>query len=77
MTGSKFEIAGHTDDVGNDNNNKTLSQNRANSVLEYLVSKGISKANFTAVGYGETKPVAPNSTEEGRQSNRRVEIIFR
>lgn len=77
MTGSKFEIAGHTDDVGNDAANKTLSQNRANSVLEYLVSKGISKANFTAVGYGETKPVAPNSTEEGRQSNRRVEIIFR
>lgn len=77
MSGSKFEIAGHTDDVGNDVANKTLSQNRANSVLEYLASKGISKSNFTAVGYGETKPVAPNSTEDGRQSNRRVEIIFR
>jgi len=77
MSGSKFEIAGHTDDVGNDVANKTLSQNRANSVLDYLVSKGISKSNFTAVGYGETKPVSSNSTEDGRQSNRRVEIIFR
>ena len=77
MSGSKFEIAGHTDDVGNDAANKTLSQNRANAVLDYLVSKGISKSNFTAVGYGKTKPIATNSTEDGRQANRRVEIIFR
>ncbi len=77
MSGSKFEIAGHTDDVGTDANNKALSQNRANSVLDYLVSKGISKSNFTAVGYGKNKPVESNSTEDGRQANRRVEIIFR
>lgn len=70
----KLEIAGHTDNVGTDEANLALSQNRALAVVNYLVSKGISKDRLVAKGYGKTKPVADNTTNEGRQKNRRVEF---
>lgn len=70
----KVEIHGHTDNVGNAGNNQTLSQNRANSVRTYLISKGCKENQLTATGFGETKPVANNDGEEGRSKNRRVEI---
>jgi outer membrane protein OmpA-like peptidoglycan-associated protein len=69
----RIEIAGHTDNVGDKKANKTLSQKRADAVRAYLVSKGIDGARITAVGYGDAKPVAPNTTPEGRQENRRIE----
>ncbi len=70
------EIAGHTDNVGSDEDNMILSKNRAKSVVEYFLSKGIDKSRISYVGYGETKPIADNSTDEGREKNRRVELEF-
>lgn len=69
-----LEIGGHTDSRGSDAYNKGLSQRRANSVVKYLTEKGVSADRMRAVGYGETKPVADNKTEEGRAENRRVEF---
>lgn len=69
-----IEIAGHTDNVGDDASNMTLSQNRAESVRKYLISKGIAATRVQAKGYGETQPVDSNETEEGRQNNRRTEV---
>lgn len=69
----KIEIAGHTDDVGDDEYNMKLSQERANSVRDYLVKKGIAADRLTAVGYGETQPVSDNSTAAGKAQNRRTE----
>ncbi|CAN5481852.1 hypothetical protein BH10BAC6_BH10BAC6_17440 [soil metagenome] len=71
-----IEVAGHTDNVGDDRSNLTLSQNRVNSVRAYLESKGVATGRATAKGYGKTKPVAPNDTEQGRQQNRRVEFVI-
>ncbi len=70
----KIEISGHTDNVGTDESNLVLSQNRANAVVKYLISKGIPKERLIAKGYGKTKPIANNQTEEGRAQNRRVEF---
>lgn len=70
---ARIEISGHTDNVGNATNNKKLSEKRAQSCKEYLVSKGIDAARIDAVGYGDEVPVASNKTEEGRQQNRRIE----
>lgn len=70
----KIEISGHTDSVGEDADNLTLSQARAQAVVDYLTSKGVKKNRLTAQGYGETKPVATNDTDEGKQLNRRVEF---
>ncbi len=70
----KIEIAGHTDNVGSDAYNQKLSEARAKSVREYLLSKGIKDVNITSQGYGEAEPVASNDTDEGRQENRRVEF---
>ncbi len=67
------EISGHTDSRGSDAYNMKLSQARAQSVVDYLVSIGVPRSHLVAVGYGETQPVASNDTEEGRQLNRRVE----
>jgi len=75
-TGVRIALAGHTDNVGADASNLTLSQNRINSVEAYLVAKGIDKARLTAKGFGETRPIATNDTEEGRQQNRRVEFMI-
>ncbi|MBP9187051.1 MAG: OmpA family protein [Bacteroidia bacterium] len=68
-----IELGGHTDSIGRDESNQTLSQERVNSVKTYLTDKGIADKRILAVGYGENFPVAPNSTEQGRQLNRRVE----
>ena len=69
----QIEISGHTDNVGDKKANKALSQKRADAVRDYLVSKGIDGARIKAVGYGDAKPAAPNTTPEGRQKNRRIE----
>ena len=69
----KLEISAHTDSIGSDNFNQKLSQRRAQSIVNYVISKGVSKDNLIPAGYGESRPVAPNSTEEGRALNRRVE----
>jgi outer membrane protein OmpA-like peptidoglycan-associated protein/tetratricopeptide (TPR) repeat protein len=71
----KIEISGHTDNVGSQSFNQKLSENRAKSVVEYLVNKkGISAERLTYVGYGFQQPIATNDTEEGRQQNRRTEF---
>ena len=72
----QIEISGHTDAVGADADNLTLSNSRANAVMNYLLAKGIAKDRLTAKGYGETKFIAPNTTEEGKQLNRRVEFVI-
>jgi OOP family OmpA-OmpF porin len=68
------EISGHTDNVGNPADNMKLSQDRANTVRNYLIKKGVEPNRVTAVGYGDTKPVADNTTPKGRQMNRRTEV---
>jgi len=70
----KVEVAGHTDDRSTDEYNLELSQRRAEAVRAYLIGKGISADRLTAKGYGESKPIADNDTEEGRFKNRRVEL---
>jgi len=69
-----IEIAGHTDNTGTQEINKKLSQDRADAVRDYLIKNGITADRVTAKGYGDTEPVADNSTEEGRQKNRRTEV---
>ncbi len=70
----RVEIAGHTDNVGDDATNMRLSQNRANAVRDYLVSKGLNTDRLVPKGYGETSPETTNETAEGRQQNRRTEV---
>lgn len=72
----QFVIQGHTDDVGNDNDNLILSDNRAKAVYEYLTLLGIAENRMTYKGFGETKPVASNKTEQGRALNRRTEFLI-
>lgn len=71
------EISGHTDDVGNDNENLVLSENRAKTVMNYLVSQGISQERLSAKGYGETKPKLPNNSTENRAKNRRTDFVIK
>lgn len=71
---SKFTIEGYTDSVGSEKSNLTLSENRALSVKEFLVSNGVDSFRLSSKGYGEDKPVADNNTRSGRAQNRRVEI---
>jgi len=71
----KISIEGHTDNVGDAATNKKLSTDRAKSVMDALVSKGIDKTRLSFVGWGQEKPVADNRTDEGRSKNRRVEIV--
>lgn len=71
---AKLEIQGHTDGVGSDSANRKLSQGRAESVRAYMTGKGIDGARLVAKGYGESKPIADNATDEGREQNRRVEF---
>jgi outer membrane protein OmpA-like peptidoglycan-associated protein len=72
----KIIIEGHTDDVGDENYNQALSERRAKAVMEALAGMGVKRSRMKAVGYGETKPLVPNDTEENRQLNRRVEIVI-
>ncbi|QXP50907.1 OmpA family protein [Cellulophaga sp. HaHa_2_95] len=71
---AKFTVEGHTDSVGSAKLNQSLSESRALSVKEFLVEKGIEEFRLSAIGYGEEKPIASNSTRAGRTQNRRVEI---
>lgn len=71
---AKFSVEGHTDSVGSESLNQKLSEERANSVRNFLIDKGISSSRLTAIGYGEAKPIATNNTNAGRKQNRRVEI---
>ena len=70
----KLEVQGHTDNVGNDAYNQTLSEARAKAVVTWLTQHGVAADRLTAKGYGKTKPVADNGSDEGRAKNRRVEI---
>ena len=69
-----MRIEGHTDNVGAGPMNKRLSQDRAESVMAWLVVHGIPKARLSAQGFGMDRPIADNTTEEGRRNNRRVEF---
>lgn len=69
------EVAGYTDNVGNDDMNQTLSQNRAGAVRDYLVNQGVASNSVSSRGFGNTSPVASNDNSGGRQSNRRVELV--
>ncbi len=75
--GRTVAIEGHTDDVGSLDMNQILSQHRADSVRSYLMQKGIQSVRLAASGMGETRPIAENSSESGRQQNRRVEVIIK
>jgi OOP family OmpA-OmpF porin len=70
----KIEISGHTDNIGNEASNKTLSENRANAVFIYLNKNGIEASRLKKVGYGSLKPIAENTSEKGKQQNRRIEL---
>lgn len=71
-----IEVAGHTDSTGSDAYNQTLSEQRAASVAQYLMAQGINRMRIITRGYGESRPIADNSTEQGRQLNRRVELTL-
>ncbi len=70
----KVEISGHTDNIGSFSYNVKLSKNRAKNVVEYLVNNGISTDRLVSEGYAFEYPIAPNSSPEGREKNRRVEF---
>lgn len=70
-----IEVGGYTDNVGGDDMNQTLSENRAGTVRDYLVNQGVAANSVTAKGYGNTLPVASNDNSSGRQENRRVELV--
>lgn len=72
----KIEIAGHTDDTGNAAYNQELSEKRARAVHDYLVAAGVPAERLQAKGYGQTKPLSPNDSEENRQRNRRIEFLI-
>jgi OOP family OmpA-OmpF porin len=71
-----LKLEGHTDNVGDDAANLKLSEERETSVANYLISKGIAASRIEVYFYGETKPIATSDTEEGRKTNRRVEMNF-
>ena len=71
---SLVDVYGHTDAVGSDSYNQTLSENRARVVADYFISRGVTPARIRSTGFGKTQPIASNDTPEGRAANRRVEI---
>ena len=73
--GLSLDVEGHTDSVGTDEYNQALSEKRAQAVRDYLVKQGVSSKSINSKGFGESTPIAPNETAEGRQKNRRVEMI--
>lgn len=72
---SNVIVEGHTDNVGTEEYNQRLSENRAENVMRFLIEQGVSPARLTAVGYAFHRPIAPNTTREGRAKNRRVDLI--
>lgn len=75
-TGYNLKLEGHTDSIGSDEYNLKLSERRAESVRDYLLSSGIPSSRMATRGFGKSQPIAPNTTEKGRQQNRRVEIVI-
>lgn len=75
--GSAMQVRGHTDSVGDETSNQTLSEARAAAVQSYLVAQGIAATEVTTIGFGETQPLALEDTEEGKALNRRVEVVIR
>ena len=73
--GVRIEVHGHTDSDGDESANQVLSQQRAQAVVAALAQRGIDSSRLTAVGFGEAQPIAPNITEEGRATNRRIEFV--
>jgi outer membrane protein OmpA-like peptidoglycan-associated protein len=73
--GLSLQVEGHTDSVGSDQMNQQLSERRADSVRDFLIAQGVPGSSITAQGFGKTQPVASNDTSEGRQKNRRVELV--
>src|SRR5262249_3440676 len=73
--GLRLEVEGHTDSIGAVDYNQDLSERRANAVRAFLIEQGIPTATIVARGFGKSQPVATNGTSEGRQQNRRVELI--
>jgi outer membrane protein OmpA-like peptidoglycan-associated protein len=71
-----IEIRGHTDNVGNDADNQSLSERRAQAVVRFLIENGIASNRLTSKGFGETQPIATNDTPEGRAQNRRTEFVI-
>jgi outer membrane protein OmpA-like peptidoglycan-associated protein len=71
----KLEVRGHTDSTGGEKINQKLSERRADSVVEYMIKKGISPERLRAVGMGMSQPIADNKTAEGRKKNRRTEFF--
>ena len=71
----KISVEGHTDNVGTPQSNQILSENRAKAVMNAIIAKGIDKSRLSSKGWGQTKPIADNNTEEGRAKNRRVELV--
>jgi OOP family OmpA-OmpF porin len=75
LTSFSFSVEGHTDSVGSETYNSSLSAQRAEAVKAYLIGQGVSPEKLKTVGHGESAPVADNESEDGRQRNRRVELI--
>jgi hypothetical protein len=73
---ANIEIASHTDSDGSTARNQTVSEARADAIVEYLVDAGVMRERLTAKGYGETKPIADNKTDEGKARNRRIEFTL-
>jgi len=71
----RVRLEGYTDNVGSESHNEMVSQKRAESVKDYLVSEGIDASRIKAIGMGESNPIATNATEQGRAQNRRVDIM--
>ena len=72
--GVMIRIEGHTDNVGSREHNRNLSQRRADAVKEFLVHRGVLRSRMVAEGFGQTRPIAPNTNRAGRAANRRVEF---
>jgi OOP family OmpA-OmpF porin len=70
------EVGAHSDSGGSSARNRDLTQTRAEAIVEYLVAAGVKRERLTAVGYGETKPIADNATATGKAVNRRIEFSF-
>ncbi len=73
--GLKLQVEGYTDNIGSDEYNQKLSEQRADAVRDYLVTQGVAESNISAAGYGKNNPVADNSTNSGRAQNRRVQLV--
>jgi outer membrane protein OmpA-like peptidoglycan-associated protein len=73
---SLIEVQGHTDSSGNRSTNQSLSEKRAEAIKAYLVANGLDEKNIRTIGYGDSKPIAPNKTKAGRAENRRVDIVI-